>query len=252
VQPFDEIVVVDWSAASVPKLGRDSIWIATAKNRPLNFATRARATEYLRALLAKTRRALVGWDFPLGYPRGLARSLGGPQRRAWRFTWDLIASELGDADDNQNDRFALAASLNARLAKKGPFWGRPAAMSLSHLYSTRPFDYPVRSRTGIELAEYRHCEVELRADPLLAPRSRIWPFETRFAREIPDGPLIVHAEAWPSAIPLNARAHSIKDAAQVVTLARHLARIDLRAALGPKLARQIERGAIEEEGWVLG
>ena len=51
---FDAFVVVDWSAASSPRLGRDSIWIGVARfgpsgglvlDEPLNVPTRRKAEQ---------------------------------------------------------------------------------------------------------------------------------------------------------------------------------------------------------------
>ena len=81
---FDCYVMVDWSAAAVPRLGRDSIWVAALRRRRgkvetlllENLATRADAKAVLRGLsiasLARGERTLLGFDFPFAYPAGLA------------------------------------------------------------------------------------------------------------------------------------------------------------------------------------
>ncbi|MDA3007897.1 MAG: cobalamin biosynthesis protein CbiG, partial [Actinomycetota bacterium] len=76
---FDRYVMVDWSAASSPRLGRDSIWIAertagTAATAPVNIPTRAAAMAALTDLVMTTgdERVLIGFDFTFGYPTGTA------------------------------------------------------------------------------------------------------------------------------------------------------------------------------------
>ena len=85
---FDAYVMVDWSAASVPARGADSIWIAEARRHragveirePLNAPTRALAAAHLAGVIdshiAAGRRVLVGFDFAFGHPSGFARALG--------------------------------------------------------------------------------------------------------------------------------------------------------------------------------
>ena len=88
---FDAFVMVDWSAAAVPRTGRDSIWICwsdAAGERLVNPATRHQAkallAEWLMAARSKGERVLMGFDFPFGYPAGFAARLGlaGPPWRA--------------------------------------------------------------------------------------------------------------------------------------------------------------------------
>lgn len=132
---FDSYVMVDWSAASKPATGADSIWIGalTPDSRlklafkATNPATRAKAMEELSDLLARCLkrgdRVLVGVDFPLGFPAGTSEALklkGDP----WRGIRDFLLKEMKDKPDNSNNRFALAARMN-RLISNGPFpfWG---------------------------------------------------------------------------------------------------------------------------------
>jgi hypothetical protein len=79
---FNAYVMIDWSAASTAKQGKDSIWIGVLKRdirfrltfEAFNPATRKAAEVQLREILADLRRrgekALVGFDFPLGFPAG--------------------------------------------------------------------------------------------------------------------------------------------------------------------------------------
>jgi hypothetical protein len=132
---FESYVMVDWSAASKPATGADSIWIGalTPDSRlklsfkATNPPTRAKAIEELTELLTRCLkrgdRVLVGVDFPLGFPAGTSESLklkGDP----WRAIRDFLLKEMKDKPDNSNNRFALAARMN-RLISNGPFpfWG---------------------------------------------------------------------------------------------------------------------------------
>ena len=56
---FDSFVVVDWSAANLPKVGRDSIWICrrcgddeTLVNPPTRHAAKALIADWLAAARA--------------------------------------------------------------------------------------------------------------------------------------------------------------------------------------------------------
>jgi hypothetical protein len=132
---FDSYVMVDWSAASKPATGADSIWIgALTPDSRLKLAfkasnppTRARAIAELEDLLGRCMkrgdRVLMGVDFPLGFPAGTAEALKlkGPP---WRAIRDFLLKEMKDKPDNSNNRFALASRMN-RLISSGPFpfWG---------------------------------------------------------------------------------------------------------------------------------
>src|SRR4029077_7559525 len=137
---FDTFAMVDWSAASVPRTGRDSIWICwidAAGERLVNPATRHGAktllAEWLSTAMSRNARVLMGFDFPFGYPAGFAARLGlsGPP---WRAVWDEIARLVEDGEDNDNNRFAVAAALNERVSAGAfPFWGRPVRMEHAFL-----------------------------------------------------------------------------------------------------------------------
>lgn len=286
---FDTFLVVDWSANAQPKQGRDSVWWArlqagSARAQVRNPATRHEALAQLRTLLvqelARGRRVLLGVDFALGYPRGLARALGlcGP---AWRATWEEWARRLRDDAANRNNRFEVAAQLNAQLTGgAGPFWGRPAGLMLPTLPTHRAFGYPVRGLAERRLTERRVRAAQpvwkvayagsvggqslcglpallaLREDPALSPFVRVWPFETGFALPA-RGACAVLAEVYPSLVPLPP-GEGVKDARQVRALARWLAREDAAGRLAARFGRpaglqDVEaEDVLEEEGWVLG
>ena len=120
---FDSYVMVDWSAESRPKRGKDSIWLAALRRiggrweaaAPVNPPTRAEAAAAIEALLdaerAAGRRVLIGFDFPLGYPQGFAARLG-LAGAPWRAVWQEYARLLADDAANGNNRFAVAEALN--------------------------------------------------------------------------------------------------------------------------------------------
>ena len=133
---FDAYLMVDWSAAAVPRRGRDSIWIGlTARlaggglrlTRIENPATRAAATERIvttiARLVADGKRVLAGFDFPFGYPAGTARRLG-HSGLPWRHMWQELDHAIEDDKANRNNRFDVAEELNRRLSGEAfPFWG---------------------------------------------------------------------------------------------------------------------------------
>ena len=217
MRQFDAYVMVDWSAASKPVTGKNSIWYAVGRQgkagpdiETANFATRSAAiAEIKRRLLDfKTRKqsVLVGWDFPHGYPRGFARRLG-LDGTPWLETWRFLAerSDLLDRDDNSNNRFEIAAALNRKHFKAGfPFWGHPAGREIAGLMPTKTPGFgqdEIAERRLVETAPYvaKAKSVwqlayngsvgsqallgipwvhRLRHDRDLAPHSTIWPFET--------------------------------------------------------------------------
>lgn len=132
---FESYVMVDWSAASKPATGADSIWIGAltpdsrlklsfkASNPPTRAKAIEELTELLNRCLKRGDRVLMGVDFPLGFPAGTSEALKlkGEPGKALR---DFLLKEMKDKPDNSNNRFALAARMN-RLISDGPFpfWG---------------------------------------------------------------------------------------------------------------------------------
>ena len=287
---FDAHVMVDWSAANVPRTGRDSIWICwrgaggeRLDNPPTRQEAKALIHDRLTGAVARGERVLLGFDFPFGYPAGFAAKLG-LGGTAWRAVWDEIARLIEDDDKNRSNRFEVAATLNRRISNRAlPFWGCPAKQAGDYLAPTRPcYDenglaerrlidgpcympgaqpcwklaYPgsVGSQvlTGIPIVR------ALRNDPDLKERARIWPFETGL--RAPDDPGLVFAEVYPSLwrkaiTPIEGEP---KDAAQVRFVARHFAELDRAGALaalfaGDRGLSEAERRRVEsEEAWTLG
>jgi hypothetical protein len=280
---FHVIAIVDWSAAATPGPARpcaDRCWIAwgthEARPGPAYFRTRAAAIAFLGELLARTRgAALVGWDFPHGFPRG--SGLGGGRPAAAR-----LAALIEDAADGANNRFDVAARLNWMLGRApGPFWGCPAhraSLDLSDRrcsFEGRGFaewrladDLLRRRGTGIQSVWklYTRGSVgsqtllglpaihRLLADPALAARSRLWPFETGWDRDLSG---IVHAELWPSLADHARQPYPIKDARQVAAARDWALDADAAGRLGARFARpdglsDAESAAcLAEEGWIL-
>jgi len=292
---FSAYVIVDWSAASKPTTGADSIWIGVLKRdvrfrlafESFNEATRSAAEARLNTILAdlkkRSERALVGFDFPLGFPRGFAEALklkGEP----WRAAWDELGKRVVDKPTNVNNRFNVAAQLN-RLLTDGPFpfWGAPPKDVQTTLSATKP-----RPHGPDDLPEFRHADLAAKGAasiwktyyngsvggqaimgiPLVrrlkdarGEAARVWPFETGF-RPLTEAELagveVVLAEIYPSMHKVQALPGEVKDQAQVRTTAEHFARLDeankLGAVFGPAkgMAAEAVLDAEREEGWILG
>jgi hypothetical protein len=286
---FDQIVIVDWSAAKHRKLGRDSIWICQHATDPVNLPTRAAAKAHLSGLLDEaTRRGartLIGFDFPFGYPAGFADRLGLAGAKPWRAVWDEIARLIEDNEANSNNRFHVGAELNRRVSgKQFPFWGCPASSSSEFLgtrhHQGHSVDEPLRERrlidcwmtgaqpcwklaytgsvgsqalTGIPVVR------SLRDDPRWADHARVWPFETALRFDM--DARIVFAEVWPSwwrEWRTVLRPGDVNDQAQVRYVAGILAdhctngTIASLFAGDPSLTAE-QRSIVEnEEAWTLG
>ena len=256
---------------------------------PRYFRTRAAAAAYVEERLVtfarRGQRALVGWDFSFGYPKGLTELLRLPGGRPWLRMWKLLSERIRDEPDNRNNRFAVAADLNRLITGgNGPFWGTVGKDRGGVLLRpTKDFSYPIHAK----LAERRLVEERAwRMQPAwklaytgsvgsqallgipyvhrlahhaeLLSTSSIWPFQTNFAGELPaSGPLIVHAEIYPSHLPLP-KVDDIPDREQVKYYVRWLQQEQRSGRLpgwlaGPaELTEEQRRRAIEYEGWVLG
>jgi precorrin-8X/cobalt-precorrin-8 methylmutase len=284
---FDHYVIVDWSAASQPKKGRDSIWICHRGphgERYENLATRhlskGRLAEILAGVAASGERAMLGFDFPFGYPTGLACRLGltGPP---WRALWDEIAGLLHDHEDNRNDRFAVAAELNHRVSNgRFPFWGCPVGFLHEFLGPKHHGRHEVEGLAEKRLIDRRMTGAQpcwklaytgsvgsqaltgipvvrgLRHDPRWAARARVWPFETGLS--LPEDAQIVFAEVWPSWWKVRPEYGPPNDKAQVRTVAEVFAERDSAGELAawfegdPGLGEDEKRIIETEEAWTLG
>lgn len=273
--PFGSVIVVDWSASSVPKRGKDSIWIGQhgmGATAPVNPATRDEAMDVLddriTAARAQGHRVLVGADFPFGYPAGFAKAVTGVETAS--ALWQWFARNVVDRDDNSNNRFALADRINETLGGTGPFWGRPHRLNLSSLpeKGTDRRNQPFAEKRMVEVLEpkaqsvwklYTTGSVGSQAMLGIARLARlrhrfgsdcaVWPFEPT------DAAGIVLAEVWPSLLAAEVRAcedaYAAKDAAQVDLLARSLAGLTATEMAG-LLLPDADPAVIQEEGWILG
>ena len=281
----DRIAILDWSAESRPKTGRDSIWLGIAGPdgavEAENLRTRAEAEAHLHALAAKALERgeclLIGADFAFGYPAGFAAGLTG--RAMALAVWEWLAARIEDGPDNTNNRFEVAAEANRAFPGLGPFWFRPAGRDLP--------DLPAKgtARTFRDLPDLRAVDARARGAqsvwklggagsvgsqsltglPVLwrlrqafAGRVAVWPFETTEA-----APVIL-AEVFPSLLRAeiatllrrvengrDGRTGPVPDEVQVRLLAGALAELGREGGLAPLFAAA-GGAAPEEEGWVLG
>jgi hypothetical protein len=293
---FGAYVIVDWTAAEAKKTGADSLWIGVMK-RDVRFrlsyeahnpATRAEGEKLLRAILADLRRrgerALVGVDFPLGFPRTTAERLklsGEP----WSAMWSFVGANVVDKADNTNNRFAVAAKINRLMTDEArPFWGCPPKQAQRWLSTTKvaPGDIPefrlteeaarngkiqpksiwqahgagvVGGQALIGIAAMRRLVDEL------SPAAAVWPFGTGLKTLSPVDvePLsAVVAEIYPPLFLTKPEPGEVKDATQVRGVAEALAKLDEQGKLGdlfagPKGMSDDDRAVVErEEGWILG
>lgn len=271
---FDSYMVVDWSANGRPKRGKDSIWIAHLRPGQAvalhNPPTRAQAMTQIAATLDEEaragRRVLAGFDFAFGYPAGLARALG--QGADWRTVWAYLHDHLIDGPDNANNRFDLAAVLNARFPGDGPFWGNGLARDIPGLPRRKPTGWgehlPQNRRLADTLAPGAQEVWKLSGAGAVGGQSltgqaalealrrrlplSVWPFEDHA-----DAPILL-AEVFPSLISLDPSLHPIRDAAQVTGLARALAAWDASGRLATLLqaAQRFPDSVRRHEAMILG
>ena len=287
---FERVVVVDWSAASTPKLGADSIWSAVFERGASasldNHATRRAFELWLESLLLDSKGpTFVGFDFSFGYPAGLAPIISGAPSAGWAETWGSIAAAVHDLPTNATNRFEVATPFNELVSGgPGPFWGCPPAYEGPTLSSRKAPGFPHEA-----LAEYRATELAMRSaghrvfsgwqlygagsvggqmllgiallerlrHGRLHERVAVWPFQTGFAATpwASARDTVVFAEVWPSMVLLDTAAHPVRDAAQVLTLGRYLSDLtdDAWSALfAPTVDEASSAVAIAEEGWILG
>ena len=293
---FSAYVIVDWSAAAKPTTGADSIWIGVLKRdirfrmafESFNPSTRAEAMVKLTAILddlkKRGERVLLGFDFPLGFPRGFAQALNLPGDAPWSAAWAQLDKMVKDKADNTNNRFGVGSEINRRMTGGPfPFWGCPPKDTLTTLQ-------PKRSRPHGEgdLPEFRHADLAAKGAASIwklyyngsvggqailgiafvrklklarGDGFKAWPFETGFkalTEKDLEGVEVVVAEVYPSLLKPTGQPGEVKDLTQVRTTAEHFARLDEAGKLGavfapPKtLAAEVVTEAEVEEGWILG
>jgi precorrin-8X/cobalt-precorrin-8 methylmutase len=286
---FDTYVMVDWSAAGVPRRGKDSIWLCRLwhgeqkprlENPETRLAARERLLRWLEAELAAGRSVLAGFDFPFGYPAGFAARLGAGND--WRGVWRFLAAGIAEKGANANNRFEVATRINERVSGgAAPFWGCPSGAENGFLRARHH-----RRHEAIGLAEKRLADAATRGpQPVwklygngsagsqaltgipvvqwlrdrLGDRAAIWPFETGLAAPARrSGGRVVFAEIYPSLVKPRPRPGEVKDAAQLRAIARHFAGLDDASRLAalfaadPRLTVEQRHRVEREESWILG
>ena len=285
---FSAYVIVDWSAASKPTTGADSVWIGVLKRdvrfrlafESFNEATRTAAEARLNTILAdlkkRSERALVGFDFPLGFPHGFAEALklkGEP----WRAAWDELGKRVVDKPTNVNNRFNVAAQLN-RLLTDGPFpfWGAPPKDVQTWLSATKPVgDATPALRAAEALCGAKSVwqlagagavggqtltgipRVKALLDEL-GDKAQVWPFQTGW-KALTEADVesldVVFAEVYPALVDAAPEGKEILDRAQVRALCDHFAKLDEQNKLAPLFGPRegVDVDVVErEEGWILG
>jgi hypothetical protein len=293
---FSAYVIVDWSAAAKPTTGADSIWIGVLKrdvrfrmafesyNPPTRAEAEKRLTSVLDDLKKRGERALLGFDFPLGFPRGFAEAMKLTAEPTWRAVWDQLDKMVKDKADNTNNRFGVGSEINRRLTGGPfPFWGCPPKDALTTLQPKR-----TRAHGPDDLPEFRHADLAAKGAASIwklyyngsvggqallgipfvrrlkiarGEAMKVWPFETGF-KPLTEadlaGVLVVAAEVYPSLLKPEGAPGEVKDLTQVRTTAEHFARLDeanrLGALFGPPKAigADVALDAEREEGWILG
>ncbi len=293
---FETHIIVDWSARSKPSPARpspDSIWWAAIREgcalEPQYERTRHDAVENLAAFIGGElnagRRVLAGFDFPFGYPEGVAARLTGrasaPALRDW------LTARIADRPDNGNNRFAVAEEMNRCWPGLGPFWGRPSVWHYPEI-PVRARDRTCRDGHPSErrIADLRASGAKtvwqlayagsvgsqvlvglpalkrLLEDPRIGGRGAVWPFDTGLqAPDTRETPFVI-AEIYPSLlrkeIARRRRDGEVPDRAQVRVNAAAFARLDRRGGLAPLfegacgLSPDECRAVVEEEAWILG
>lgn len=292
---FTAYVLCGWSAASKPATGADQIWIAVLK-RDVRFrlafeshsvATRVEAEAKINLILddlkKRGEKALLGFDFPLGLPRGLASALKLTTQPAWRAVWDHLIKTVKDKPDNLNNRFGVAADINRRTNDGPfPFWGCPPRDTLTTLQPKKtrehgPGDLPENRLTDIALKTGRspwklyfngsiggHIILGVPAVGRLKAAKgeamRIWPLETGWqalnAADLETVELVV-VEVNADLVAATPFPGEAKPLAQLRTLAEQIAKLDEAGKLGAAFAAPAGTDpntveAVEsEEGWPL-
>lgn len=265
---FDTILVAGWSAgeSGPARASKSAIWLGLVRegtaSEPRHFRTRVEAEAWIAELIdserAAGRRLLAGFDFPFGYPAGLARALTG--RDEARAVWGWLADRITDTPGGENNRFDVAGELN-RALPGGP--DRKDGIAFEAFAERRACDRAAGAEPGpFELAAPTAAGSKaLVGLPMLArlaarPGVAVWPFDDCSAApvvlaEISPGliePAV--AAAMERARAEGADPDPVRASVQVRLLSRALSRLpgdDLRAMMMTGLPPEAA-----EEGWILG
>lgn len=274
--PFARVLAVDFSAASVPTTGANSIWVAVAEPgrsiRTTNCPTRRALADLLTRVVARPGRSLIALDIALGWPRGLAASIGLAGRPHDRVN-DLFDEMVVDDDTNFNNRFEVAAALNMRSGC-ALFWGHPPGRSYENLSATTvpprglaPRPFPARRALERHVGGTIKSPMQLAGAGALGGQSilgqvfvrrwarrvgevSVWPFERPTTR-------VVVGEYYFSLCEWRRERGVVTDDRQVRAAARFLraevaaGRDPTRASLLAALAPAARQSVRDEEGWLL-
>jgi hypothetical protein len=301
---FDVYFALDFSAKSQPGTVReraDALWLAELViegEAPVILGERYFRTRHalythlhsrLQEHIQQGQRVFLGVDFALGYPQGFANMLGITEEvPAWLGIWQLLSTLIEDYPNNRNNRFAVAAMLNARLnaPTPGPFWGTPISRQTPHFRMTAP-SYPFVVSNSQILPRLRYTEQIARSaqetwklfgagsvgsqtllgipfvhrlmrDPLFAAHTDIFPFTWHFTPPTPRPRPLVIAEIYPTLTPLPLDPTLIKDQSQVRNTVRYFADLDQKGLFSERFAPSSTLSAdmwdvcVNEEGWIVG
>lgn len=266
---FDTVLMVDWSGGNdrgkTPK--RDAIWTAIGRNgkseQPTYHRNRQNAEIYildtLKAERAAGRRVLAAFDLCFAYPSGFAERLtGNPDPLA---LWDWFEARIEDSP-KANNRFDIAAKINAKFPGIGPFWGNGLKRDITHLPrkgndradhgftekrapdiaakgAFSPWQLSGAGAVGSQVLMGMPTLARLRIK--LGKDLSVWPFQAAIT------PIVI-AETYFSLLPeaMKAQTHPIKDAAQVSLYA------SIFSGLSDMVWSEILTQPATDEGWVLG
>jgi hypothetical protein len=265
---FDNYIMVDWSAASKPNTGNDSIWIGVFKrdvrlqlrfeyfNPPTRIAAYDKLQELLGAFSKRDDKTLLGFDFGLGFPSGTAAALkfeDMPQKAIYNY----LSREIKDKPDNSNNRFSVAAMMNRIISGTAfPFWGCPPRDVLTTLQPKKTI-----SHTDKTIAEMRICDLAAKASSsvwkLYSPGSvgsqtltgipyvnlllknvagaKLFPFDTGLRpldKNDLDGVNVIITEIYPSMLKTKPIDGEAKDLTQVRAIGEYFAALDDADKLG--------------------
>ena len=276
---FDRVAILDWSAAGVPKTGKDSIWIGVTDARGTtsqNIATRAKAEAAVLALaqdaIHSGERLLIGADLNFGAPAGLAKRLTGkPEAMA---LWGWLDQRITDDDRNRSNYREVAAEMNGRLPGGGPFWGNGSKAEIGGLPRTKPalpnwlFEHRLcdqlskaaglQPKTLWQLAGAGAVGAQSLLGMPMLQRLRaalgddcaVWPFEPI------EGKAVVIAEIYAAFIGPDVRAAEargkVRDAAEVELLSAAFRTLAQSGNLAPMFEVDADPAILREEGWTLG
>ncbi|MEQ3746338.1 MAG: hypothetical protein ABNH53_08930 [Henriciella sp.] len=180
---FDAYIIVDWSAASKPTTGANSIWVGvhardarlkfqfTAVNPKTRLEARTFISDIAKKLIARGDKVLIGMDFAMGYPAGTAEAIGLTKdgEAPWQAMHKHLASKVREREDNSNARFPLAAGMNYAMTKgPHPFWGTTKRDAVNTL-ATKKGDFSAKG----SLPEHRLAEAWIKQTFKANPKS-VW------------------------------------------------------------------------------